>query len=126
MIRGHDARDFGTYNTWKLEPGQRRRDVRLDKDFERELIRIVVIDGQNVFRERIRNILRGESGLRILGTARYFPRGIELIHRLPPHIALLGWRGHLGYTGEALAIIRDFAARTRVIVLAGSSLEKSL
>jgi len=109
-----------------LQAGRTTSEVRINRNSGSETIRIVVIDGQNLFRGRIRNMIRGESGLRVVGTARSVSRGIQLIRRFHPHIALLGWRGHPEYAGESLALIKECSSSTRVIVLVGDSLENDL
>jgi DNA-binding NarL/FixJ family response regulator len=98
----------------------------MSEDRESETIRVVVIDGQNLFRERVLDLIGAERGLEAVGEGDSIPLAMELIRRLHPHIALIGWSGEAERLGEVFARIKDCSSTTRVIVLVDDTLEQDV
>lgn len=54
-----------------------------------EKIRILIVDGQTMFREALERVLESDSGLLVLDSTDSGPRALKMVHALDPDILLL-------------------------------------
>jgi DNA-binding NarL/FixJ family response regulator len=81
------------------------------------VIRVLIIDDPNLFRDGLANLLNGTTGIEVVACADSLNASVEAIRRLKPDIALLGWPAGSADTQKIFTAIHDAKAATRVIML---------
>jgi two-component system nitrate/nitrite response regulator NarL len=93
------------------------QDVNGSADNTTQLIRVLILDDQNLFRDGISRILSTQPGIEIAGCADNPVSGVEAIRKLRPDVALVGWSAGSPNTHRIFAAIQDARLPTRVIML---------
>jgi len=81
------------------------------------VIRVLIIDDANLFRDGLANLLSGQQGLEVVGCADNVTAAVEAVRKLRPDIALIGWHATSPDCHKVFAAIQDTKAATRVIML---------
>ena len=83
-----------------------------------QLVRIVIIDEQPIFRDGLRWLIETEPGLRIVGEVGNGSDAVALVRDLDPDVLLLGLAGKLPL--QTLQAVTAVGASVRIIVLTPS------
>jgi two-component system nitrate/nitrite response regulator NarL len=89
-----------------------------------ELIRVLIADDQNLFRDGIANILNSQVGLEVAACADTAAAAVEAIRNLHPDVALIGWPASSINSHKVFAAIQEFKLQTRVILLISDELKE--
>lgn len=80
-------------------------------------ITVVVVDDHEMMRQGIKNILRHDRGVRILGEAGEVPEALALIAELQPDIVLLDIRLREGSGIDVVKGCKDLAPSTKILIV---------
>ena len=80
-------------------------------------ITVVVVDDHEMMRQGIKNILRRDRGVRILGEAGEGPEALSLIAALQPDIALLDIRLREGSGIDVVKGCKELAPSTKILIV---------
>jgi two-component system, NarL family, nitrate/nitrite response regulator NarL len=81
------------------------------------VIRVLLIDDQNLFRDGIANLLGAQVGMEVVGCSDALPGALELLRSLQPDVALVGWPASSANGQKIFAAIHEARLKTRVIML---------
>ena len=81
------------------------------------VIRVLLIDDQNLFRDGIANLLSSQAGIEVAACADTATVAIEAIRKLRPDIALMGWPASSVNSHKVFAAVQETKFHTRVIML---------
>jgi two-component system nitrate/nitrite response regulator NarL len=88
------------------------------------VIRVLIVDDQNIFRDGIANVLGTQPGIDVTGCVDTPAAAVEAIRRLHPHVALVGWPASSTNSHKVFAAIQDARLQTRVIMLVNDELKE--
>jgi two-component system nitrate/nitrite response regulator NarL len=88
------------------------------------LIRILIVDEQNLFRDGLANLLSGQPDMEVVGCAEIVPDALEMLRQLHPDICLLGWPATSPNSLKAFNAIQDGKLQTRVIMLVNEEVKE--
>jgi DNA-binding NarL/FixJ family response regulator len=89
-----------------------------------DVIRVLIIDDQNLFRDGIANLLSSQTGIEVAGCADNVATAIEAIRKLTPDIALVGWPATSANCHRVFAAIQESKLATRVIMLVNEDVKE--
>jgi DNA-binding NarL/FixJ family response regulator len=89
-----------------------------------EVIRVLIVNDPNVFRDGIANLLNAQDGIEIAACADTAAAAVEAIRKLHPHIALMGWPASSINSHKVFAAIQETKFQTRVIMLVDEDLKE--
>ena len=89
-----------------------------------EVIRVLLVDDPNLFRDGIANLLNAQDGIEIAGCVDTAVAAVEAIRKLRPHIALMGWPASSINSHKVFAAIQETKFHTRVIMLIDEDLKE--
>jgi DNA-binding NarL/FixJ family response regulator len=89
-----------------------------------DVIRVVIIDDQNLFRDGIANLLSGQTGIEVVGCADNVAAAVDAIRKLTPNIALVGWPATSANCHRVFAAIQEAKLPTRVIMLVNDDVKE--
>jgi len=81
------------------------------------VIRVLIIDDQNLFRDGIANLLGSQTGIEVAACADNVTAAVDGIRKLRPDIALVGWPATSANCHKVFATIQEAKLPTRVIML---------
>jgi DNA-binding NarL/FixJ family response regulator len=90
----------------------------------RGLIRVLIVDEQNLFRDGIANLLGHQAGIEITGCVDTPVAAVEAIRKGRPDVALVGWPASSLNSHKVFAAIQEGKIPTRVIMLASEDLKE--
>jgi len=90
----------------------------------RGLIRVLIVDDQNLFRDGIANLLGHQAGIEITGCVDTPVAAVEAIRKDRPDVALVGWPASSLNSHKVFAAIQEGKIPTRVIMLASEDLKE--
>jgi len=93
---------------------------------EREPIRLLVVDDQELFRRGLMMVLSGEPGLELAGDAADGETAVEMVISSAPDVVLLDVRMPKLSGIDTCAAIKEAAPSTRIIMLTASDDESDL
>ncbi len=88
------------------------------------VIRVLILDDQNLFRDGIANLLSTQAGMEIVACADNAVAGVDAIRKLRPDVALVGWSASSPNSHKVFASIHDAKLQTRVIMLVDEELKE--
>lgn len=88
------------------------------------VIRVLILDDQNLFRDGIANLLGSQGGIEIAGCADSVPTAIEALRQLRPDVALVGWPASSVNSHKVFSAIQEAKLPTRVIMLVDEELKE--
>jgi DNA-binding NarL/FixJ family response regulator len=89
-----------------------------------EVIRVLLIDDQNLFRDGIANLLNSQAGIEVVACADTALAAVEAIRKLSPNIALMGWPASSVNSHKVFAAVQETKFHTRVIMLIDEELKE--
>src|ERR1017187_5148533 len=89
-----------------------------------DVIRVVIIDDQNLFRDGIANLLSGQTGIEVVGCADTVAAAGDAMRKLTPNIALVGWPATSANCHRVFAAIQEAKLPTRVIMLVNDDVKE--
>src|SRR5215510_15127865 len=89
------------------------------------VIRILLADRQEIFRDGLKRLLESEPGFLVMGGAGNAPQALQLVQELNPDVLLLDLALHNGDSLEILRSLEEQRHRVRTIGMTDGS-EKSL
>ncbi len=81
------------------------------------IIRVLIVDDQNLVRDGIANILASQSGIEVAACAESVSVAVDYIRKLRPDIALVGWAASSVNCQKVFSTIQEAKLATRVIML---------
>jgi len=100
---------------------QRQRGfIKLGEPMDENTIKVVVASPQRLFREGLRQILKDERRIEIVGEAVDGAKAITAVKQLKPSVLLMDLSAPEMKGNEVIATIRSQGLETRVLVLSGS------
>ena len=81
------------------------------------VIRVLIIDDPNLFRDGLANLLKSQEAIDVAGCADTVAAAVDAVRRLRPDIVLLGWPANSPDCVRVFAAIQDSKSATRVIML---------
>lgn len=91
---------------------------------ETEVIRILIIEDQTLFRDGITRLLSEQTDLEVVGSTDAVAAATDNIRKVKPEIALVGWPASSPNCQKVFAAIQDAKAPTRVIMLVADDLKE--
>jgi len=88
-----------------------------DEITEPGIIRVLIVDDPNLFRDGIANLLSAQEGIEIAACTDTAAAAVEAIRKQRPHIALMGWPASSVNSHKVFAAIQETKFHTRVIML---------
>jgi two-component system, NarL family, nitrate/nitrite response regulator NarL len=88
-----------------------------DEITEPEVIRVLIVDEPNLFRDGISNLLSAQDGIEIAACTDTAAGAVDAIRKLRPHVALMGWPASSINSHKVFAAIQETKFHTRVIML---------
>jgi two-component system, NarL family, nitrate/nitrite response regulator NarL len=85
-----------------------------------QAIRILIAEGQDIFRDGLRNLLASESGFQIVGEARDGEEALKLVEQIQTDILLLDHRMPRKSCTEILHSLTESRSKVRTILLSGA------
>ena len=82
-----------------------------------DTIRVLLVDDQNLFRDGIANLLGAQPDMKIVGCADAPQSAVEMLRRLNPDVALVGWPASSLNGQRIFVAIHEAKLKTRVIML---------
>ena len=87
-------------------------------DHSRPVIRVLIADDQNLFRDGVAKLLSAQKDMEVVGSAENIGAAIAQLRELRPDVALVGWPASSPHSQKFFSAIQDAKAATRVIMLA--------
>jgi two-component system, NarL family, nitrate/nitrite response regulator NarL len=81
------------------------------------IIRVVVLDDQNLFRDGLIKLISEQPDMEVVGCTNDVAAAAEHIRKLRPHIALMGWSGSPADAQKIFLALEDSHSATRMIML---------
>jgi two-component system, NarL family, nitrate/nitrite response regulator NarL len=81
------------------------------------VIRVLIVDDPNLFRDGIANLLSAQNGIEIAACTDTAAGAVDAIRKLHPHVALMGWPASSINSHKVFAAIQETKFQTRVIML---------
>jgi DNA-binding NarL/FixJ family response regulator len=88
------------------------------------VIRVVILDDQNLFRDGIANLLGAQAGIEVAACADTAATAVETIRRLRPDVALVGWPASSVNSHKVFSAIQEAKLQTRIIMLVDEELKE--
>jgi two-component system, NarL family, nitrate/nitrite response regulator NarL len=88
------------------------------------VIRVLIIDDPNLFRDGLANLLSSQTGIQVAGCADNVSTAIEAIRKLRPDIALLGWPASSPDCHKVFSAIQETKSATRAIMLVNDDVKE--
>jgi DNA-binding NarL/FixJ family response regulator len=88
------------------------------------LIRVLIVDDQNLFRDGIANLLSNQAGIEVAGCVDTPAGALEALRKWHPDVALVGWPASSLNSHKVFAAIQEAKMPTRVIMLASEDLKE--
>jgi two-component system, NarL family, nitrate/nitrite response regulator NarL len=96
----------------------------LPNDSVLPVIRILLVDDSNLFRDGIANLLGAHAGINVIGCADTLPIAVDMLRKLQPDIALVGWPASSASGQKIFASIHESRLKTRVIMLVNDEVKE--
>jgi two-component system nitrate/nitrite response regulator NarL len=96
----------------------------INNDSNLPVIRVLLIDDQNLFRDGIATLLSAQPDLEIAGCADTLSTATEVLRRLQPDVALVGWPASSASGQRIFATIHESRLKTRVIMLVNDDVKE--
>jgi DNA-binding NarL/FixJ family response regulator len=88
------------------------------------VIRVLIVDDPNLFRDGIANLLSTQTGMQIVACADTASAAVDAIRKLRPDIALMGWPASSVNSHKVFGAIQETKFHTRVIMLIDEDLKE--
>jgi DNA-binding NarL/FixJ family response regulator len=88
------------------------------------VIRVLIVDDQNLFRHGIAHLLGTQPDLEVVGSSDNVHDAIENLQRLRPDVALVGWPAGSINSQKIFNTIQDARLTTRVIMLVAENVKE--
>jgi two-component system nitrate/nitrite response regulator NarL len=88
------------------------------------VIRVLLVDDQNLFRDGIANLLNAQDDIEVAACAATIVAALDAIRSLQPDIALVGWPASSPNCHKIFAAIQDAKLKTRVIMLVNEQIKE--
>src|ERR1051326_2367497 len=88
------------------------------------IIRVLIIDDQNLFRQGLVHLLSTQEDLEIVGSSDNIRDAIESLQRLNPDVALVGWPAGSVNSQKIFNAIQEAKLATRVIMLVSDDIKE--
>ena len=96
----------------------------VNNDSNLPVIRVLLIDDQNLFRDGIATLLSAQPDLEIAGCADTLSTATEVLRTLQPDVALVGWPASSANGQKIFATIHESRLKTRVIMLVNDDVKE--
>jgi two-component system nitrate/nitrite response regulator NarL len=96
----------------------------MNGEVKSDIIRVLLIDDQNLFRDGIANLLSTQVGIEVAGCADNVASAVEAIRNLTPDIALVGWPATSPNCHRIFGAIQESKLATRVIMLVNEDVKE--
>src|SRR5579884_1516433 len=90
------------------------------------VIRVLVADDQNLFRDGLIKLLSDQPDINVLGCTNNAGAAVDLIRKEHPEIILVGWSPNSPDAQKIFAAVQESRLLTRVILLAGDGAKDDL
>lgn len=96
----------------------------LPNDSVLPVIRVLLVDDQNLFRDGIANLLGAQPSMEVIGCADTLAVAVDMLRKLHPDIALVGWPASSASGQKIFAAIHEARLKTRVIMLVNDEVKE--
>jgi two-component system nitrate/nitrite response regulator NarL len=98
--------------------------VTVNSDSVSTVIRVLLIDDQNLFRDGVANLLDTQPDIKIAGCADNLSAATDALRKLQPDVALVAWPASSVNGQKIFATIHESRLKTRVIMLVNDDVKE--